>query len=167
VEERIARTLQSAGTALHIDAAILAVRRGSKTRQVIQVKINVVGNHKIYETIAIVIAERSARGPAPIGDTGLRSNVGERSIAIIFIKDVPAQASYIQVGPVIVVVIGNRPAHRKTRKSDASFRSDISKCPVMIVVIQRALAGLSFDGHSDRRGIREINIQPTIPIVIE
>jgi len=51
--------------------AVLAVGRRTETGQIIQMKIDVIGNHQIHETIAIVVAKSSASGPPAVATPAL------------------------------------------------------------------------------------------------
>ena len=60
-------------TAQHVDAMILAVRCGAALRNGQLVERHVVGHVQIEVAVAVVIAERAARAPAWISDTGARA----------------------------------------------------------------------------------------------
>ena len=61
VEQRIARALQTPRTALHVDAAIFAVGRLAETGKIVEMEIDVIGDHQIDESVTVVIAKCRAR----------------------------------------------------------------------------------------------------------
>ncbi len=167
VKQRIAGTLQSARPTLHVDPAILAVRRGAKSRQIVQVEIHVIGHHQIKVAVAIIIAERCASGPAAVGDASLLGHVSESAVAIIFEKFVSAQAGQINIGPAVVVVVTHRSAHGETWRGKPGFFRYVGKSSVMIVVIQRPSRSLSLNRHVHGRRGGEVNIRVAVAIVID
>src|SRR5882762_8313373 len=167
VEQSVTRAFEAARPALHVDAAVFAVGRGAEAGQIVEMEIDVVGNHEIEKTVAIVVAKSSASRPAAVGNAGFASDIGEGAVAIIFVKDVAAEASDVEIGPAVVVVVSHRAAHGKARSRQAGFGGDIGERAVVIIVVQSALARLSLDGHSDSGGIGEIDVEPAIAIVVK
>ena len=113
MEERITRALQSAGAALHINSTILAVGRFAEAGKIIEVKIDIIRDHQVEETIAIVIAKRGAGGPASVGNAGLGGHVGESAVAVVVVKNVATEAGHVKIGPAVVVVVTDCSTHRK------------------------------------------------------
>ena len=130
-------------------------------------KIDVVCDHQIHEAIAIVIAERRARGPAAVRDAGFRGHIGKRAVAIIVIENISTQAGDVEIGPAVVVIIAHRSAHGEAGRGQAGFFGDVGKRAVVIIVIERAARLLPFYRHLNGRSICEINIQPAVSIVVE
>ncbi len=60
MEERVACAFQAARSALHVDAAILAVGSAAEARQIVEMEVDVVGDHQIDEAVAIIVAEGRA-----------------------------------------------------------------------------------------------------------
>src|SRR5580704_13084889 len=129
-------------------------------------KINVVGDHEIEEAVAIVIAERSSSGPAAVGDAGLFGNIGEGAIAVVAVKNISAEAGDVQIRPTVIVVIADGAAHGETGSGEASLGGDVGERSVVIVAIKSAEAALFLDGHVNRRSIGEIDVRPSIAVVI-
>ena len=81
VKEIVAIALESGGPALHGHAVILTCLAGAKVWQVIQMEIDIIGDKNIRPSIAVVIAEGSAHGPARVHvEASLFGNVGEMCI---------------------------------------------------------------------------------------
>ena len=167
VKQRIARALQSARPALHIQSAVFAIRRFSKSGQIVQMKIHVIRHHQIQKSVAIVVAKRRARAPSSIRNARLFRHIRERSIAIVPVQNISAEASHVNVRPSIIFVIADGSAHRKTRRGNSRFVRHVRKCSVVIVVIERPSRLFAPDRHVNRRRIRKINIQPSVAIVIQ
>src|SRR5882762_1960020 len=167
VEQSITSAFEAARPALHVDAAVFAVGRRAEAWQIIEMKVDVVGDHKVEKTVAIVVAKGGARGPPAVGNAGFGGDIAKGAVAIILVKDVAAEASDVEIGPPIVVVVSHRATHGKAWSREAGFGSDIGERAVVIVVVQSGLARLSLNGHSDGGGIGEINVEPAIAIVVK
>src|SRR6266487_3845745 len=100
--ERIARALQSPGSALHRYAFELASAPLAELRQIIHVKIYIVGHKQIQPAIVIIVDESSAGGPTRITDPCLLSNVGERAVAVVSQQTVRPEAGDVDIIPAIV-----------------------------------------------------------------
>src|SRR5207245_7371807 len=87
MEKRVRRALEPARAALHVDVAVFAVGSFPKTREIVKVEVHVIGNHQIEETVAVVIAKRSARGPAAIGDARFGRDIGKGPVAIVVVEN--------------------------------------------------------------------------------
>ena len=111
MEERVAGAAQSARAALHVDAAILAVGSAAEAGQIVEVEVDVVGDHQVDESVTVVVAERCAGRPAPISDASLGGDVGEGAVSVVVIEDVSTQAGDVEVGPAVVVVVADGAAH--------------------------------------------------------
>jgi len=57
-----------------------------KPGKIIQAKIDIIRDHQVEETIAIVIAKRGAGGPAPVGDTALTVRSVKVPSAVVVVK---------------------------------------------------------------------------------
>ncbi len=167
VEERVAGASQSARAALHVDAAILAEGSASEAGQIIEMKIDVVGDHEIDKSIAVVVAESGAGRPSSIGDAGLCRHVGKGAVAVVAIENVAAQAGDIEIGPAVVVVVSDGSAHGEARSGEAGFCRHVGESAVVIVVVENAEALRAFDRHLNRRSIGEIDVGPAIAIIVQ
>ena len=85
MKQRIPRTTQSTRPTLDFETAIFAIRRCPKSGKIIEVQVYIVRDHEIDESITVIISESRAGRPSPVTNAGFRSNIGEGSIAIIFI----------------------------------------------------------------------------------
>src|SRR5580693_3525233 len=121
VKKGVSGASQAARTALHINTAVLAVRSFPEAREIIEVKIDVVGNHEVQKAVTIVITKGSAGRPAAIGDACLFRDIGERAVAVVVIKNIPAETSNVQIRPTIIVVIADGTTHGKTRGGQAGL----------------------------------------------
>ena len=132
-----------------------------------QVQIHVVRDHKVHEAVVIVISKSCAHGPATVGNSCFLCYIGERAVAIVAVQNVAAVARKINVRPAIVVVVRYGAAHCITRSAYAGFIRHVGKRTVVIVVIQCPTRLLSLQGLVHGRGIREVNVQPPVPVVIQ
>src|ERR1700726_4462381 len=103
-------------------------------------EVDIVDDHQIDKTVSVIVTECGASGPAPIGNASLGGHIGKSAIAVVTIKNVAAETSFVDVGPAIVVVIAHGAAHSKAASGQAGFCGHIRKCAVVIVVVKRAQA---------------------------
>src|SRR5208282_5424697 len=75
MEKRIPRALQSTGPTLDVQSPILTVGRLAKTGQIVEMKINIVGDHEIGESISVIISERGAGRPAAVGNASFGGHI--------------------------------------------------------------------------------------------
>ena len=115
MEEGVTGAFQSARTALHGDAAIHAIGRAAELRQIVEMEVDVICDHQVDISIAVVVAEGCAGRPAAIGDAGFGGDVSECAVAVVVIENVAAEASYVEIWPAIIVVVADRAAHRQAR----------------------------------------------------
>src|SRR5262249_35089035 len=101
-------------------------------------KIHVVRNHQIEKTVAVIVTERSACGPPAVRNSCFLCDVCKRSISVVVKEFISAEASQIDVGPAVVVVIPDGPAHRKTWRCQTGFSRHVRKGAIVIVMIERA-----------------------------
>ena len=133
----------------------------------LQIEIDVIRHDQIDKTVAIVIAKSGAQLTIGLPHSGLGRDIGKGAVTIVPIKNIPAKAGDIKVGPAIIIKISDGAAHRETGMANARFFGDVGKSPIVIVVIKRAARLFTVPGHLHRRRIGEVNIQPAIAIVVE
>src|ERR1700720_3580572 len=121
-------------------------------------KIDVVRDHQIDETVAVVITEGGAGGPAAISNAGFGGHVSKCAIAIVVEEHIAAQASEIKVRPTIIVVVADGAAHGEAGRAQTGFVSDVAKSSVLIVMVKRSGTFLTLYGHLHRRSVSKINI---------
>src|SRR5207302_1550169 len=84
VVEPVPSALQPARAAGDGESAILAETSLAEFRQMIKVKIDVVGDVQIEVAVIIVVTKGGAGAPAPgIGDSGFSGHVGEGAVAVV------------------------------------------------------------------------------------
>src|SRR5437868_10399953 len=159
MEQRVSSSLQPARAALHVNAAIFATRAATKLRQIVQMKIDIVGDHQIDQTVAVVIAECRPGGPASISNSRLCGYVGKCSIAVIAIQHVPAEAGDVEIRPAVVVVVGHGATHSETWSPNSSLVGDVGKGSIMIISVESSPALLPLECHIHARRVREVNVQ--------
>src|SRR5258708_11167652 len=143
--------------------------RGAHTelRKMVEIKLHVPRNHEIDKSVTIVVPEGGASGPTLISQMCLLSHIGKRAIAIVAIKHHPLFASDEDVRPAIIVVVANRASHCPTRVPNPRFVGHVGERPIMVVAVERTLCFLSVKCHVDSWRIGEINVKPTIAIVVD
>src|SRR5262249_49000567 len=111
--------------------------------------------------------ERSARGPPAVAHSSGCCDIGECAVAVVLEQVVPAEASDVQIVKAIIIIVTYRGAHSPTDVSQSGLVSDISKCPIAVVVIEGALCFSSGLPHVDREAIYQIDILITVVVVVE
>ena len=130
---------------MDINPPVLAVGFFPKTRQIVKVKVDVICDHQIDESVPVVISKgRAGREPA-LRHTSLGRDVRERAVAIVPIEHVSTQSCDVEVRPAIIVVVAYGAAHGESRRGDAGLLGYIREGSVVIIVVQgpRAFCPLS------------------------
>ena len=87
--------------------------------------------------------------------------------AIVAIEDDATETADSEIGATIVVVVTDRCAHGPAGIAYAGLVSDIGKGTVVIVAIEDAACLLSGESHRYAGGVGEVDVQPTIAVVVE
>src|SRR5258705_6519356 len=95
--ERITSTGQSSWSTLYGYSFELAATSLSKFRQVIDIKIDVVGDEQVEFTVVVIVDKRGAGGPTRIGDARLLCDVSKGAVAVIPKKMIRPETRYIDV----------------------------------------------------------------------
>ena len=124
----------------------MAVRAVAKLRQVLEIKVNIVGDVKVEVAIVIVVAEPRTGSPtAFVAYAGFLGDVGESSIAAIALQRAAIKISDVNVFPAVVVVIADSNTKSPAAGVKPGLCGHVFESPVMIVAIEFAgvtLAGL-------------------------
>ena len=165
-KKAITGTLKATRTTLHVNAAKLARRAGTKAWKIAESEVHIIRDQKVQESITVVITKSSSSRPPPICDSRCFGNVRECAIAIVAIQDVSAKTGHIDIWPAVIVVISYGATHRKAGITDAGLIGNIGKCSIPIVTVEHAAGSLTFESHVDRRRIGKVNVLPPIAIII-
>src|SRR2546425_4024729 len=63
------------------------------------------GDEEVQLAIVVIVEPEGACGPAGRGDAGFITHIGERAVAVIVIKNIPAITRDIEINPTIAIVI--------------------------------------------------------------
>src|SRR5579872_591046 len=113
-----------------VAAAVLAVLR---------VPFHVTRDEQVEFAVVVIIEKSGRDGPTPAGDPGLRGHIGERSVSIVVIENVPAVTGDVQIRIAIVVVVADRDAHAVVaiaRISQTCLLRYISEGTVSILAVE-------------------------------
>ena len=113
-----------------VAAAFLAVG------QVVPVPVNVACDEEIEATVAIVVAPGCAAGPVAQLHTGLLRDIGKCPVVIVVVEAVLAHVRYKNVGPAIVVKVGNGHTGTPAVIRHACLRCYIGKRAIVVVAKQ-------------------------------
>src|SRR6185437_3388263 len=122
----------------------------------------------IEATIAVVVAESCARGPASQRDSSFFANISKSSVVVVMVQAVLAKISYVYVRPAVVVEIAYRDAESPSIIGHTGFGGDIRKSPVMIVMEQSSPWGWSLPFKAvEAAAIQEINVRPAVIVIVQ
>src|SRR5258705_13167144 len=87
---------------------------------------------------------------------------------IVVIETVLAKVGDIDIGPAVIVIIGDGNAHAPPVIGDTCFCRNVAKRAVVIVVKERSFWCSRFSAQSvDSRSIGEIDIEPAVVVVVD
>jgi hypothetical protein len=125
-------------------------------------------DEKIEVTVAVIVAPGRARRESVIADPGPLGDLLERPIAPIAEEAVRAKAGDVEVVPAVVVVIGDRDSHCPARIGEARRVRHLAERAIPEILVEGCLGTrLSCEGSLDRRGVEQVEVEPSIPIEIE
>src|ERR1051325_9624611 len=166
--EVVGRAFEAGGAALDLDVVIGTGHHGAESGEVVEVVGSVVGHEQVGQAIAVVIAEGGAHGPLGVtGESGLLGGVGEGAVAIVPVQDDAAETGHQHVGPAVVVVITDCGAVGPAGICYACLVGHIRKGSVVVVVEKSAAGLLSGQLHIDIGGVGEVNVRPSITVVVD
>ncbi len=174
VEEMIAFAGQAAGTAANLFAAEGAERvgriAGTGGGQMLRVVMEVPGDKQIEAAVAIVIAPGGAGVPGRgIGQShaGFLCNVGKCAVVIVVVEAVAAPVGHEDVGPAVIVVIGNGHAKAPAVVGDAGLLRNVGEGSIVIVVEEGGVRRRLFTGERVEGGpVHDVDVHPTIVVVV-
>src|SRR5712664_1958839 len=176
VKKMIVLARKTAWAAHHRLASILAEavlrRGGSGDRRIVQVELHVAGDVKVQLAVAVVVAERRARGP-----DGLRAadryarllcKVCERAVMIVVIDTILAVIRDVQIRPAVIVEVAHGHAKPPSLIGYACLFGDVGKRAVVIVMKQSRAGRLPFALESIKgRSINQINVRPSVVVIVK
>src|SRR5215472_10549087 len=168
----VALTRQATRTAHHVDPAKLAEAGREVTFAgnggIVGIELHVTRNKQVEKPVVIVIAPGCTRRPSAHGDSGLIGNIGKSSVVVVVVEAVLAEIGDIYIGPSVVIVIANHSAEAPPLVSYSSLVGDVSECAVVIIVEQhRARRSLLAFERGKRGTIHQINVEPSVVIIVE
>jgi hypothetical protein len=101
-----------------------------------KVPLHVAGHDQVEAAVAIVVHEAGAGAPSAPAHTSLRGNVSKSAVAIVAIKNIPAQVGDQQVDVPVIVVIPDRHSHAVGVALHAGCLGDVGKGAIAIVTIE-------------------------------
>src|SRR5260370_6786660 len=130
--------------------------------------MHIAGKYQIQTAVAIEVRPRSTRRPVGQRNSGLLGYIGKRAIVIVVVEAILSPVCDEDVGPTIVVIIADSYAESPPVVRDACLGGNVSKRAVMIVMKKRGMGSLfpAIEGI-ESRAVYQINIQPTVVIVIK
>src|SRR5262249_49482199 len=170
VEEHVGDRAELIRTAIRVE-------RRSAEDVPADVPIEVPGYEQIQPSVVIVVEKSGGGRPAAGADSGLRGDIGERAIAAIAVKGVPAIRGDVEIRESIVVVIADCYAHAVVVPGggDPRLPGYIRKAPVTILAVQpvpiRGIAPREVSGELCRivqlPAVHQEDVEKSVVIVVE
>src|SRR5260370_10912331 len=137
-----------------------------------QFALHVTGDVKVQLAVAVVVAERRARGP-----DGLRAAdryarllcmVCERAIMFVLIESILAVINDVQIRPAVIVEVAYRHAKPPSLIGYACLFGDVGERSVVIVMKQSRTGRAPFALESIKgRSINQINVRPSVVVIVK
>src|SRR6266478_1214273 len=133
-----------------------------------EIEINVIGDHQIQQSVAIVVNERAACTPSFSRTSNSRgfSDFFERAVLVV-IKAVLPVIGDVKVFPSVVVVVADAHSLSPACGAQTRLRSYVTKGSVVIVAIQMADGSFARGKAGKCGSVYKKNIRPTIVVIIE
>src|SRR6266498_792517 len=122
---------------------------------------------EIELAVVVIVEPNGAGGPAWRGHTGLLAHIRKRPISTVMIEDVSSVAGNVKILPAVAIVITRGHAHTEASPCHAGFLGDVGECSIVIIMIKRVLERFCRSKKIGRSAIDEVDIHPTIVVIIE
>ena len=136
--------------------------------------VQVAGHEQVEVRIVVVVQPGRPHRPQFLGagsdprDTGPLRDVGERSVALVAIEDVPVHTGHVEVGRAIVVEVSGHGPHRVALAPDPRCLGHVAERPPAFVAIEPVPeAWVVLHEPRDSRAVREEDIEPAVVIEVE
>src|SRR6266403_817688 len=106
------------------------------TPDVFEVPLQISHDHQIQPAIAIEVHPGGAGGPSSAGDTSLGRDIGERTVAVIVIKLVPAIRRHVEIFKTVVVIVSDGNPHPVTYSLHTRLFGDVLKRAVSLLMVE-------------------------------
>jgi hypothetical protein len=111
------------------NAIVALASLGVSAEQILFIaEIHKLTNEKIEASIAVVIEPDGARRPSRSCYSGLLSDVSERTVSLIMVKDASAVLRDVHVGKAITIIVANRDTHAVAAAFQPGFFGDVGEC---------------------------------------
>ena len=97
--------------------------------------INKARDKEIQLAVVVVVKPDCAGGPAGRRRAGLISDVGERRIPIVVVKNISSITCNVEIDVAITVIVSRGGSHTESAPTHTSFFSDVGERPVMIITV--------------------------------
>ena len=87
---------------------------------------------------------------------------------VVVVEAVLAVVAHIDVGPAVVVVVGDRAAIAPAVVGHAGLGAHIGKCAIVVVVEQRGVGRLFFAVERvEGRAVDQVDVEPAVVVVVD
>ncbi len=137
-------------------------------KHVFERAVDVAGDVQVEPAVPVGIEEGGRRVPARRLDADPRRDVLEAPAAKVAVEHVAAEVRDQDVGPAVVVVVGDRRARSPfALASDAGAVRHVLESAVGALVIEGVLAPLDDPRAVEPPAVDEVDVESAVPVVVE
>src|ERR1700733_14583822 len=122
---------------------------------------------KVQRSVVVVVEPYRAGEEPRFIESGLFGYVGEGSVVVVVVEDQSPVGGHQKIGPTVTVIVRGGHSNAEVSASNASLLSYLSKCAIVIVVIQGVMQGRGGRKKVGRSTVDEVQINPTIIVVVK
>ncbi len=133
----------------------------------VEVERDVAGDVEVEPAVAVVVAERAARGPAVDGDARARRDIGEAA-ALVAVQPVHSEVRDVQILIAVVVEVARAHALSPALVGDAGLGGDVAEPAATEVAIERCrrCRGVLPDAVQ-RRAVDQVDVLQAVAVVVD
>jgi hypothetical protein len=138
-----------------------------ETGQTVQLQRDIASDVEVEPSVAVVVAERAAGGPAVDGDARVRRDIGEAA-ALVAIQPVDSEVGDVQILIAVVVEVARAHALSPALVGDAGLGGDVTETAATDVAIERCRGcrGVLTDAVQ-RRAVDQVDVLQPVAVVVE
>ena len=168
MKEQVRFAEHSPRTALHrdsLEAAVLLIL--PEVGEFVHVEVHVSRDEQINVAVSIVVGPSRAGAESSACHACFVCDIFEFAVAQVVIQGVSAEASYVNVGETVVVVISDGHAHAPPFAGQPGGLGDVSEFEAVVLVIKRDQGIATRLVAIDGRAVHRDDVESTVVITID
>ena len=167
--------IEQVGNGGEVFGVAIGAEIGTAAEDVVEIPLHIAADEQVQVSIAVVVEESGAAGPAAAADAGRLAHVPKSPVALVVKELVRGEVGEVEIGPAVVVVVPDGHAHGIAAAAHPGLFGGIAEAPVAVVSIEPVpVVGRGFfrNRSRDHAGgqlgpVQQVDVQEPVPVVIQ